>query len=103
MPRGSYLVNTSRGGVVDVMAVLAAIESGHLAGAGIDVLETEPPAGDHPLIRAWRDPNHPAHDRLILNPHAAFYSEEGLTDMRVKGSQNCRRVLLGQTPFNVVN
>lgn len=103
MPRGSYLVNTSRGGVVDVMAVLSALESGHLAGAGIDVLETEPPADDHPLIRAWRDPNHPAHDRLILNPHAAFYSEEGLTDMRVKGSQNCRRVLLGQAPFNVVN
>jgi C-terminal binding protein len=103
MPRGSYLVNTSRGSVVDVLAVLSALESGHLAGAGIDVLETEPPANDHPLIRAWRDPNHPAHDRLILNPHAAFYSEEGLTDMRVKGSQNCRRVLLGQTPFNVVN
>jgi C-terminal binding protein len=103
MPRGSYLVNTSRGGVVDVMAVLNALESGHLAGAGIDVLETEPPADEHPLVRSWRDPSHPAHDRLILNPHAAFYSEEGLTDMRVKGSQNCRRVLLGQAPFNVVN
>ena len=103
MPRSSYLVNTARGGVVDVIAVLAAIESGQLAGAGIDVLETEPPAAEHPLIRAWRDRNHPAHDRLILNPHAAFYSEEGLTDMRVKGSQNCRRVLLGQAPFNVVN
>lgn len=103
MPRGSYLVNTARGGVVDTIAVLNALESGHLAGAGIDVLETEPPDDNHPLIRAWRDPNHTAHDRLILNPHAAFYSEEGLTDMRVKGSQNCRRVLLGQMPFNIVN
>ena len=103
MRPGSFLVNTSRGGVVDVLAVLDAITSGHLRGAGIDVLETEPPSPDHPLIKAWRDPNHPAHDRIIINPHAAFYSEEGLIDMRVKGSQNCRRVLLGQTPFNVVN
>jgi len=96
-------VNTARGGVVDVLAVLDAITSGHLRGAGLDVLETEPPSPDHPLIKAWRDPNHPAHDRIILNPHAAFYSEEGLIDMRVKGSHNCRRVLLGQAPFNVVN
>lgn len=103
MPRGSYLVNTSRGGVVDVLAVLRALESGHLAGAGIDVLETEPPSPDHPLIKAWRDPKHPAHDRLILNPHSAFYCEEGLMDMRVKGAQNVRRVLEGKAPFNVVN
>jgi C-terminal binding protein len=103
MPRGSYLVNTSRGGVVDVQAVLQALVSGHLAGAGIDVLETEPPSPDDPLLRAWRDPSHPAHDRLILNPHSAFYCEEGLLDMRVKGAQNVRRVLEGKEPFNVVN
>jgi D-3-phosphoglycerate dehydrogenase/C-terminal binding protein len=103
MQPGSFVVNTARGGVVDVLAVLEAISSGHLRGAAIDVLETEPPPDDHPLIQAWRDPSHPAHDRLILNPHAAFYSEEGLVDMRVKGSQNCRRVLLGQAPYNIVN
>ena len=67
--------------------MLDAITSGHLAGAGIDVLETEPPPPDHPLIQAWRDPSHPAHDRIILNPHSAFYSEEGLMDMRIKGSE----------------
>jgi D-3-phosphoglycerate dehydrogenase/C-terminal binding protein len=83
--------------------VLDAVTSGHLRGAAIDVLEMEPPPDDHPLIAAWRDPNHPAHDRIILNPHSAFYSEEGLLDMRIKGSQNCRRVLLGQSPHNVVN
>lgn len=103
MPSGSYLVNTARGGVVDVAAVADAIQSGHLAGAGIDVLESEPPEPDNPLVLAWRDPDHPAHDRVILNPHAAFYSEEGLEEMRVKGSENCRRVLLGQPPRNVVN
>lgn len=103
MPPGSFLVNTARGAVVDVLAVLDAITSGHLRGAAIDVLETEPPPDDHPLMVAWRDPAHPAHDRLIINPHAAFYSEEGLLDMRIKGSQNCRRVLTGQKPYNVVN
>lgn len=103
MPPGSYLVNTSRGGVVDVLAVLKAIESGQLAGAGIDVLKHEPPNDDHPLIKAWRDPAHPAHSRLILTPHSAFYSEEGLEDMRRKGSENVRRVLLNQPPRNVVN
>jgi D-3-phosphoglycerate dehydrogenase/C-terminal binding protein len=103
MPQGSYLVNTSRGGVVDVLAVLRALENEHLSGAGIDVLETEPPLPDHPLIRAWRDSGHPAYDRLILNPHSAFYCEEGLMDMRVKGAQNVRRVLEGKEPFNVVN
>ena len=40
---------------------------------------------------------------LILNPHSAFYSEEGLVDMRVKGSENCRRALLGTAPRNIVN
>jgi D-3-phosphoglycerate dehydrogenase/C-terminal binding protein len=103
MKPGSFLVNTARGAVVDVLAVLDAVTSNHLRGAAIDVLETEPPPDDHPLIKAWRDPGHPAHDRIIINPHAAFYSEEGLVDMRVKGSQNCRRVLLGRAPCNVVN
>ena len=103
MKPGAYLVNTARGGVVDAAAVLRAIESGRLAGAGLDVLETEPPNEDDPLVRAWRDPSHPAHDRVVLNPHSAFYSEEGLMDMRVKGAENCRRVLLGEAPRNVVN
>jgi D-3-phosphoglycerate dehydrogenase/C-terminal binding protein len=96
-------VNTARGAVVDAHAVLRAIERGHLLGAGIDVLEKEPPRDDDPLLQAWRDPKHPAHDRLILNPHSAFYTEEGLRDMRVKGSGNVRRVLLGEAPRNVVN
>ena len=43
-------------------------------------------------------------ERLLLdNPHSAFYAEEGLDDMRIKGSQNCRRVLIGKPPRNVVN
>jgi D-3-phosphoglycerate dehydrogenase/C-terminal binding protein len=103
MAPGAYLVNTARGGVVDALAVLDAVTAGRLAGAALDVLEQEPPLDDHPLLVAWRDPEHPAHDRIILSAHAAFYSEEGLLDMRIKGSEACRRVLLGQPPRNVVN
>ncbi len=103
MREGSILINTARGAVVDPQALLTGLETGRLAGAGIDVLEQEPPSDDHPLIRAWRDPQHPAHDRLILTPHAAFYSEEGLADMRRKGAENVLRVLLGQPPRNVIN
>ncbi len=103
MPRASYLVNTSRGGVVDTRTLPDALASGHLAGAGIDVLEKEPPPDDDPLLVAWRDPNHAAHHRLILNPHAAFYSEEGLLDIRRKSAEACRRALLGLPLRNVVN
>lgn len=103
LPMGSYLVNTARGAVVDTAAVPDAIASGRLAGAGIDVLEREPAATDDALVRAWRDPSHPAHHRVILNPHVAFYSEQGLEDMRVKGAEACRRALLGLPLRNVVN
>ncbi len=103
MPEPSYLVNTSRGEVVDNHALPEAIRSGKLAGAGIDVLEQEPPDDNHPLIRAWRDPEHPAHDRVIMTPHAAFYSDEGLYEIRRKGAENCRRAFLGQSILNVVN
>ncbi len=103
MPEGSYLVNTARGGVVDVSAIADSIASGRLAGAALDVLPQEPPAQDDPLLAAWRDPDHPAHERLIVNPHAAFYCEEGMIEMRVKGAQACRRALTGARLRNVVN
>jgi D-3-phosphoglycerate dehydrogenase/C-terminal binding protein len=89
--------------VVDVAAIPEAIRSGQLAGAAIDVLDIEPPPDDHPLLVAWRDPGHPAYHRLIVNPHIAFYSEEGLLDMRTKGTEACRRALLGLPLRNVVN
>lgn len=103
LPEGAFLVNTARGVVTDGGAVADALASGRLGGAAIDVLPQEPPPADLPLLQAWRDPSHPAHHRLILNPHAAFYSEEGIDDMRVKGSQNCRRVLEGLPARNLVN
>jgi D-3-phosphoglycerate dehydrogenase/C-terminal binding protein len=103
MPKGSYLVNTARGAILDTKAVPEALASGHLAGAGIDVYENEPPPPDDPLLVAWRDPQHPAHHRLILTPHAAFYSESGLLDMRLKAAEACRRAVLGMPLRNIVN
>jgi C-terminal binding protein len=103
LPRGAYLVNTARGAVIDTSVIPGAIRSGQLAGAGIDVLEAEPAQDSDPLVAAWRDPNDPCYHRVIINPHAAFYSEEGLMDMRVKGSQAIRRAILGEPLRNVVN
>lgn len=103
MQPGSYLVNTARGAVVDTSILPDALEAGQLAGAGIDVLPQEPPADDDPLLLAWRDPEHAANHRLILNPHTAFYCEEGLGEMRTKSATACRRAILGQPLRNLVN
>ena len=103
MKRGSFLINTARGPVVDTRAIPPAIRCGQLAGAGIDVLPQEPPGPDDPLIKAWRDPEDPCHERIIITPHAAFYSEEGLMDIRVKAAEACRKALLGEPLRNVVN
>ncbi len=103
LPRGAYLINTARGAIVETAAVPPAIASRRLAGAGIDVLEQEPPPADDPLVAAWRDPTHPAHYRVIITPHAAFYSEESLQELRRKAAEACRCALLGLPLRNVVN
>jgi phosphoglycerate dehydrogenase-like enzyme len=69
MPRGAFLVNVSRGGLVDHPALFAALDEGHLAGAGLDVLDVEPPPANHPALR---------HPRVLLTPHAAFLSDRSL-------------------------
>ena len=79
MKRGSFLVNTSRGSVANLDDVLAALDSGQLEGAGLDVLPKEPPEADHPVLR---------HPRVVLSPHAAFYSNEGVKELRTKAAQN---------------
>ena len=77
--KGSFLVNTARGGVVRVEDALAALDSGRLEGAAFDVLPNEPPAADHPVL---------VHPRVLLSPHAAFYSVEGERELRTKAAQN---------------
>ena len=78
MKPGSYLVNTARGGIVNVDDALSALASGRLGGLALDVLPQEPP-GDHPLVR---------HPRTVLTPHAAFYSTEAEKELRRKAAQN---------------
>jgi phosphoglycerate dehydrogenase-like enzyme len=103
LPRGAYLVNTARGGVLDTAAVPAAVACGQLAGVGLDVLESEPPPDDDLMIRAWRDPSHPAHHRVVLTPHSAFYSEESRRECRTKAALTCLRAIAGEPIPNVVN
>ena len=79
LPPGSYLVNTARGGLVDVDAVLNALEDGRLAGVGFDVLPHEPPPEGHPLL---------SHPRALVTPHVAWYSEEAEAELRRKAAQN---------------
>ena len=76
---GAYLVNASRGPVVDPQALLAALDSGHLAGAALDVFEREPPDPDDRLRR---------HARVLSSPHAAFYSVESDEEARRRAIEN---------------
>ena len=103
MQTGAFLINTARGALVETELLVDALESDRLAGVALDVLAQEPPSPDDPLVRAWRDPGHAAHHKLILTPHIAFYCEEGLEEMRSKAAQTCRLALLGQPLPNVVN
>lgn len=61
----SYLINVSRGGLVDSSALCEVLDSGHLAGAGLDVLDAEPPSSEHPLL---------GHPRALITPHIAYFS-----------------------------
>jgi phosphoglycerate dehydrogenase-like enzyme len=92
MRPGAFLINTARGPVVDQEALLEALDSGRLAGAGIDVVEREPL--DDERLRQ--------HPRVILTPHSAFYSVEGFDELRTKAAAEARGILLGEPPCNPV-
>ena len=103
MKGGSSLVNTARGGILkDLDCLAAALRSGHLASAAMDVLPDEPP-GDHPLIEAWRKDAAWLRGRLLITPHVAYYSERGWYEMRYKAAQTARMFLLDGRARNLIS
>ncbi len=94
MRPGSYLVNISRGDLIDPDALLESLRGGHLAGAGLDVTEPEPLPADSPL---WSEPN------LLLTPHSAGYSQNVHTRKIRWFADNLRRYLAGEPLLAVVD
>jgi len=94
MKSSAILVNTARGGIVDTDALVAAIRSGEIAGAGLDVLADEPPPAGHPLLEL---------DSVVLTPHAGYYSDESLIDLQTKAGLYTAQVLCGKKPEGLAN
>jgi D-3-phosphoglycerate dehydrogenase len=89
MKKGAVLINTARGPLVDEDALIAALDSGHLGGAALDVVVTEPLTRDSKLL---------GRDNVILTPHTAFYSVEALNELQTKCASDVARVLSGEKP-----
>jgi D-3-phosphoglycerate dehydrogenase / 2-oxoglutarate reductase len=94
MKPSAYLINTSRGAIIDEAALIHALDTGQIAGAALDVLSSEPPPADHPLL---------THRRVIATPHAAFYSEAAIADLATKAARHVVQTLRGEIPDCVVN
>jgi D-3-phosphoglycerate dehydrogenase len=94
MKKGAFLVNASRGPVVDENALVSALESGHLGGAGLDVFEEEPTPADNPLRRM---------ENVFFSPHVGGWTFEAEARVLEIVRDNLTRVLDGEEPANVVN
>ena len=90
----AFLVNTSRGPVVDERALARALQEKWLAGAALDVWEQEPVAADNPLLKM---------DNVIATPHAAYFSSPAVAQVPRRCGEEVARVLAGERPLNVVN
>ncbi|SAL63179.1 D-isomer specific 2-hydroxyacid dehydrogenase [Caballeronia arvi] len=93
MKPGGLLINVSRGGIVDTDAVVQALRSGHLSGAALDVLESEPSVPPELLEQSG----------AMLTPHVAFSSDASLIELRRRGAEEVVRVLRGEAPQNPCN
>lgn len=93
MKKEAFIVNTSRGPVIDEKALIEALQNYEIAGAGLDVLEIEPIEEGNPLLEM---------EHVILNPHAAWHSSESEIELKTKTAQNVADVLLGKEPKYVV-
>jgi D-3-phosphoglycerate dehydrogenase len=93
MKKTAYLINTARGPIIDEAALAAALDSGQIAGAALDVMTQEPPVSS-PLI---------GNRKAIITPHTSFYSDESLVELQTKASQEVVSVLSGKAARNPVN
>jgi D-3-phosphoglycerate dehydrogenase len=94
MKPGSYLINASRGPVVDEAALIRVLEAGHLAGAGLDVFDPEPPEPDNLLLRMIN---------VVVTPHIASGTDRGLAAMMNGAIDQVLQVLRGERPTFLVN
>jgi len=94
MPPHGVIVNCSRGGIVNEAALVEALRSGTIGGAGIDVFEAEPPPADHPLFAL---PN------VVLSPHVAGVTEAAMKHMALHVAQVIEEVVSGGTPATLLN
>jgi D-3-phosphoglycerate dehydrogenase / 2-oxoglutarate reductase len=94
MKSTAYLINTSRGAIINTDDLYQALDTGLIAGAGLDVLEKEPPGVNYKLFRF---------NNVLITPHAGFYSETAIEDLHTKWALNVYRVLKGEAPINIVN
>src|SRR5262245_20764689 len=94
MPKGSFLINVARGAVTVEEDVVAALRTGHLGGAAIDVFAEQPLPPDHPFL---------ALGNVILTPHLAGITEESMARMGIGAVEEALRVLKGNLPLNLVN
>jgi len=94
MKAGAFLVNTSRGGIINESALAKSLDSGMISGAALDVFEDEPPKPDNPLLKA---------ENIILTPHSAALTKESSRRMALHAAQGVADVLEGKTPKWVFN
>jgi len=98
MQANAVLINASRGNVVDIDALAAALRERRILGAAIDVFPEEPQSNDEPFASPLLDC-----DNVIVTPHAAWYSEKAMVGLQEGAPNEVRRVLTGEWPVNVVN
>lgn len=89
MKPSAWLINTSRGELVDEAALIAALAEHHIGGAALDVFSQEPLPADWPLFKL---------DNVIMTPHVAYFSESALADLQRIAAEQARSVLLGERP-----